>query len=152
MTYEDLIKESAGYGVTVKEKPLKAYKGRVKGNRIAIKKDLNNTTEKRCVLAEELGHYYTTIGDILDQSKTENRKQEKRARRWAVDKLIRVEQFIDAFNAGVHNRAELAEFLEVTEDFLEMAIDHFKGIYGCSHTIGEYTIVFSPLYVFKKFE
>ena len=30
--------------------------------------------EKACVLAEELGHHYTTIGDIIDQKESENRK------------------------------------------------------------------------------
>ena len=33
-------------------------------------------TEKACVLAEELGHHYTTVGDIIDQKESENRKQE----------------------------------------------------------------------------
>ncbi|AOY76658.1 ImmA/IrrE family metallo-endopeptidase [Clostridium formicaceticum] len=119
---------------------------------ILISKKVKITKEKRCVLAEEFGHHYTTVGDITDQTKVENRKQELKARRWAVKRLIRVEQFIDAFKAGVRNRHELAEFLDVTEDFIETALDHFKGIYGHSYTIGEYTIFFSPLYVYKSFE
>lgn len=32
--------------------------------------------EKACVLAEGLGHYYTTVGNILNQSSTANHKQE----------------------------------------------------------------------------
>lgn len=151
--YERLLKE-------VEENKIHIYEnnhiGKLKGlyvdNTITINSNIETINEKVCVLAEELGHHYTSCGNIIDQSKVENRKQEKKARRWAVDRLIRVEQFIDAYNAGVQNRAELAEFLEVTEDFIEIALDHFKGIYGYSTTIGEYTIIFSPLYVIRKFE
>lgn len=50
-------------------------------NNIAIKKSLNQA-EKACILAEELGHYYTTTGNILDQTNISNRKQERRARLW----------------------------------------------------------------------
>lgn len=77
--YEALLAKAYNKGLTVKEKPLKYNNGRIKGDRIAIRKDLN-TAEKSCVLAEELGHYYTTTGNILDQSVAANRKQELRAR------------------------------------------------------------------------
>lgn len=119
---------------------------------ILLNQHITSAAEKACILAEELGHYHTTVGDITDQSKTENRKQELRARRWAVKKLIRVEDFIRAYKAGVRNRLELAEYLEVTEGFIDTSIEHYKGIYGFSHTIGEYTICFSPLWVYKQFE
>ncbi len=153
MYHSELMKLINNSELEVVEIPLKGnIKGLYADNVIAINKNIDTTVEKACVLAEELGHYYTSIGDILDQTKIENRKQEKRARRWAVDRLIKVEDFIDAFNAGVRNRTELAEFLEVTESFIEIALDHFKGIYGYSTSIGEYTITFNPLCVFKKFE
>ena len=35
---------------------------------IAISTDMKTDAEKACVLAEELGHHYTTYGNILDQS------------------------------------------------------------------------------------
>ena len=39
-------------------------------------------------LAEELGHHYTTVGDILDQTNVSNRKQERLARVWAYNRRI----------------------------------------------------------------
>ncbi len=63
MDYETLLAESDSLGLIVKEKPLKYNNGRIKGNRIAIRKNMTET-EKVCVLAEELGHYYTAVGDI----------------------------------------------------------------------------------------
>ncbi|MDD3648474.1 MAG: hypothetical protein PHS44_08340, partial [Candidatus Dojkabacteria bacterium] len=55
---------------------------------IALDKEVKTGKEKSCILAEELGHYYTTVGDITDQTKVENRKQELRARMWAYNDRI----------------------------------------------------------------
>lgn len=149
MKYEQLLISSEA-SIKIKEKDLEhGFKGVYRNGKIFIDKKISTSSEKACILAEELGHHYTTVGNILDQSKVENRKQELKARRWAVKRLIKVENFIQAFDTGVRNRAELAEFLEVTEEFIELAIKHFQGIYGHSYTIGEYTIFFSPLWVFK---
>lgn len=80
MTYEDLLMECDAIGVVAKEKPLKYNNGRQKGKRIAIRNDITLSTEKACILAEELGHYHTTVGDILNQSISNNRRQELCAR------------------------------------------------------------------------
>ena len=76
MGYDELLIEADNLKVTVKEMNLKLYDGLCVGNRIAIRKAIKTNTAKRCVLAEELGHYFYTVGDITDQTKVENRKQE----------------------------------------------------------------------------
>ena len=86
MIYENLLMEYEK-NLIIKEKPLKAYDGRIKGNRILIRNDMTRR-KKCCVLAEEIGHYYTTVGNILDQSNDGKRKQELQARLWAYNKLI----------------------------------------------------------------
>lgn len=150
---ERLIDEIEKEEVDVVTLPLSGkLKGLYADNVIAISKYIKTSAEKTCILAEELGHYHTSTGNILDQSKLVNRKQELKARRWAVQKLIRVEGLIEAFEAGIRNRPELAEFLEVTEEFIDMSLDHFKSIYGLSHSIGSYTIFFDPLYIFKNLD
>ena len=78
--YLDLLIEAEQEQVKVLERPLKTYRGRINGNNILIKSDLTEN-EKTCILAEELGHYYTSSGNILDQSNINNRKQEKVARK-----------------------------------------------------------------------
>ena len=96
MTYEELLIEADNNNLTVKEKPLPVSKGRLKGNRIAIRKDMTET-EKTCVLAEELGHHYTATGNILDQSTVGNRKQEMRGRIVAYNKLVGLRGIVDAY-------------------------------------------------------
>lgn len=118
MTYEDLLDEALVDGLVVKEKPLVAYDGLISGDRIAIRKDMT-TAKKACVLAEELGHYYTTVGNILDQSNLENQKQEFKARVWAYEKILSIEKILDAAAQGYTAPHDIAEFLDVDEEFLK---------------------------------
>jgi len=110
------------------------------------------TTEKACILAEELGHYHCSVGDILNQVQLLTRKQENRARRWGYEKLVPLDKLIEAFNAGVQNRHDLTEFLNVTEEFLLQTLKHYQGKYGLQCRIGEYVICFDPLMVLKEIE
>lgn len=143
ITYEQLLKEADNKGLITKEKNLPVSKGRIKGNRIAIKRDMS-TTEKGCVLAEELGHYYTTSGNILDQNIASNRKQEQLARLWSYNKLIGLRGIINAYNAGCTNKYEIAEFLNVTVEFLEEAIKKYTDKYGVCTMLDNYIIYFIP--------
>ena len=142
-TYEHLLMEADSKGLLTKEKNLPVSKGRIKGNRIAIKKEMSEI-EKKCVMAEELGHYYTGTGDILDQSSILNRKQERFGRVHAYDRLIGLMGVIDAYKHHCQNIAESAEHLGVTEEFLEEALSYYKGKYGVSTKIDNYVIFFEP--------
>lgn len=150
MTYENLLNEAFDNDMIVKEVNFESSsKGLIKDNSIGIHKCISTTNEKFCVLAEELGHYFTSHGDILDQTKTSNRKQEKRARNWAYEKLIPLNSLISAYESGIRNKYELAQYLNVIEEFLEEAIQHYREKYGIYNTIGEYIIYFEPLGIFK---
>ena len=151
MTYEYLQKQYKQLNIQELDlSEVNGLKGLCLDNNIAIEKTLNRT-EKTCVLAEELGHYHTTAGDILDQTDVSNRKQERHARLWAYDKLIGLSGIIKGFEAGCQSRYELAECLGVTEEFLQEAIDCYSAKYGVCVQIGDYVIMFTPaLGVMKK--
>lgn len=150
-SYEILLSEASENGLIVKEKPLKYNNGRIKGFRVAIRKDLSTSIEKACVLAEELGHHYTTYGNILDQSNTSNRKQELRARAWAYNKQIGLIGLVRAYEHGCRNRFEVAEFLEVTEEVLEECLTFYRNKYGMCKAVDNYVVYFIPnLVVMKK--
>lgn len=144
MTYETLLNEACTEGLIVKEKNLMAHDGRIKGNRIAIRKNINTDTEKACVLSEELGHHYTTTGNILDMTDVRNRKQERHARLWAYDHMIGLMGIVSAYKAYCTNIFEMAEHLEVTETFLREAIETYKAKYGECTKIDNYIIYFEP--------
>lgn len=152
MGYNILLEEAFENNIKVKEIELKTLDGLCYGNRIAINTRLKTDREKRCVLAEELGHYYLTVGDITDQTKIQNRKQELLARRWGYKKLIGIKQLINAYESGVRSKYELADYLDVTENFLEESLNYFQCKYGLYYEINNYIICFEPLGILKKFK
>ena len=143
-SYEILLDEAHSAGLLVKEKPLQSNDGRINGNRIAIRRDIKTSRQKANVLAEELGHYYTSTGDIRDQSTLENRKQERQARLHGYNRLIGLMGIIHAFNAGCQNKYEIADFLDVTEEYLEECISCYRDKYGVYTTVDNYVIYFIP--------
>ncbi len=142
-TYDELLMEADSNNLITKEKPLRANKGRIKGNRIAIKSDMTNT-EKGCILAEELGHYHTTYGNIICQSSVSDQKQEIRARAWAYNKMIGITGIIEAYKHGCRSMYETADFLDVTELFLSEALQYYKNKYGTYTTLDKFVIYFEP--------
>lgn len=144
MNYETLLTKADSHGLVVKEKDLLAYDGRIKGNRIAIRKTIDTQAEKSCVLSEELGHYYTSSGDILDQTDIMNQKQEYRARLYGYNLRIGLMGIIQAFQADCRNLYEMAEYLEVTEEYLQEAIECYRSKYGGFTRIDNYIVYFIP--------
>ena len=111
---------------------------------VAIDKDIQTDIEKACILAEELGHHCTAVGDILDQSSTTNRKQEMRGRVLAYNRLVGLRGIIDAYNHHCQGISESAEYLGVTEDYLNDSILYYKNKYGVYTAIDNYVIFFEP--------
>lgn len=145
--YEVLLTDAEKENVDVVE--TSHFSGtRIKGlyinNHIAINKDLKTESEKACVLAEELGHHYTAVGDILDQSSADNRKQEMKGRILAYNRLVGLRGIIDIYNHHCQNRSEAAEYLGVTEGFLNDALTYYKNKYGAYTTLDNYVIIFEP--------
>ena len=153
LNYEQLLTVADRNGLLVREQPLQVHDGLISGKRIAIRKDIQTQAEKSCILAEEIGHYHTTTGDILDQRKAENRKQELRARMWAYNKLIGLKGIIRCYEHRCHSFSEMAEYLEVTEEFLSEALKYYRMKYGICVVYEKYVIYFEPtLSVMKKIE
>ena len=78
-----------------------------------------------CILAEEIGHYETSVGDILDQTDASNRRQERAARKWAYEEILPIENILFAARDGHTELWDMAEYLEVDEDFLKGALKHY---------------------------
>lgn len=151
--YEQLISELEENEIDLIEIPLKgALKGLYSDNTIAINSNIVTIKEKTCVLAEELGHYHTSCGDILDQSKVENRKQERRARAWGYERLVGIVNLINAFKLGIKNRYELAEYLDVTEEYIEEALKYYQQKHGLYYQIDNYVVYFNPFSVLEMWE
>ena len=153
MTYDELLSQTSSENLLVKEVPLLGSDGRIYNNRIAIRKDIPTLKQKSCVLAEELGHYYTGVGNILEQNSINNIKQERYGRIWAYNHQIGLMGILQSYLANCRTLYDMAEYLEVTEEFLIDALQYYKSKYGTFTEIDNYIIYFEPVIgVFEKYK
>jgi len=144
-TYECLQDEACEDGIEVVDYTFES--DRIKGlycdGVVAIRENMT-IPEKTCALSEELGHHETSVGNIIDMASAANRKQERQARLWAYNKQIGLIGLVRAFEHGCQNRFEIAEYLEVTEEFLEECIECYRNKYGICKRVDNYVVYFIP--------
>lgn len=131
------------HGFDIVDLPLRSTLGLLHGKLIALRKGMPYV-QRRCVLAEEVGHGLLTVGDITNQDVVENRKQEQKARRWGYNKLISLSDLVEAAKHGCGNLWDTSIFLGVTEEFLEEALTDFRKQYGVMAVVDDYAIIFEP--------
>lgn len=145
MNYEELLNTADQLDLAVKEQPLTVHDGLIRGRRIAIRKSIETQAEKSCVLAEELGHYFTSFGNILNMDEIQNRKQELRARLSGYDMQIGLIGIVECYKHHCRSVYEMAEYLQVTEEYLKEALECYNRKYGENLvTIDNYAIRFVP--------
>lgn len=114
-SFENLPKDRLGY-----------YQHSSSGFFIILDNSLNeNPTLKKCVLAEELGHYFTTIGlnepsnNHTYRKKISIDKEEEKAMKWAVDYLIDTDYLIEYLSNNLRDGFnDLVEYFSVTNKFM----------------------------------
>ena len=144
MTYEELKTKHKDLNIVEMDlSEVKGLKGLYFDGNIALERKMSQT-EKSCVLAEELGHYYTTSGNILDQTNVSNRKQEYRARLYGFNLKIGLMGLVRAFEHGCRSVSDIAEYLDVTEEYLKEAVDCYRSKYGVYATVDNYAVYFTP--------
>lgn len=155
--YEKLLEKASEENIQVDENF--PFNGKTSGlyidGNIALSTKLKTEVSKACILSEELGHHYTSVGNILNPNLVQNRKQEYKARIWAYKEMISPADLLMASKTGCRNRFEISEYLEVTEEFLEEALNYFSTVYpdGYKDIAHNCTIKFRPnLQVIKNFD
>ncbi len=129
MTLEQLENEAYNEGLEIIDYE---FSSRIKGiysrphSTIAINKKCT-PREKKCVIVEELGHHYTSHGDILDQASLNNRKQERTARAWGYDKILKSENIIKTAIKEHSSYYDLALALDVTPEYLIEALKYYQN-------------------------
>lgn len=81
-----------------------------------------------CVLAEELGHHFTSIGDSSAEyyslvGRINLNRTELAALKWATEYLLSLDEIVHAIKKGFENIEGLSDFLCVTDEFL---LERFK--------------------------
>lgn len=82
------------------------------------------------VLAHELGHYFTTVGNTLNnknyRDKLYNNKFENKADKWACEFLITEEEITNALNKNITNVYDIAEYLSVPLNILKKRLEYLS--------------------------
>lgn len=150
MEYIDLVNEAYRENIEIVEMPFNDnIKGLYCDKIIGLNKNIETATERKCILAEELGHFHTSSGNIMNNSIL-CKKSENTARRWAYKHLITLNDFIDAFNYGINTLDNLANYLDVTLPFLKETIKFYNRKYGVRTVLGDYIIFFEPCFSIMK--
>lgn len=146
--YEELLTRNEHIKIKDTHSLPNGYSGFYKDGVILIDKNLSER-RKAEVLYEELAHHKLKYGNILDQSKFNNRKFENYARRYGYEAALPLHIIVEAHNYGVSNLYELAEYVQLSEEYIAEILKHYKNKYGIGTHYGEYLITFDPLRVFK---
>ena len=151
--YEELLQKVADHGLTVHEQCNLGNADTVKdnyllglccGNHIALARELETDADRRCILAEEYSHAIKNVGNILDQSDLNNRKQEHKARMFSYDLLFGIEGIARALMDGCCNMYEMSKYLDVSEEILKDALMCYKAKYGQRIETDKFDLYFEP--------
>ena len=99
--YEEALQNAFDRGLHVIENvPLESDAAAMIYDDVVLLSRMATYQQHVCILAEEIAHHDTNVGNILDQTDVANRKQERRARLLAFDRLIGLRGLIQCFLAG----------------------------------------------------
>lgn len=99
---------------------------------IGLASSLDSIAERRSIMAEELGHHFTTgsyclCREFYNYSVRQNiDKIEYKALRWAANYLISDDELLDAFYEGIDDARSLAERFSVMPEIIRLRIKLFE--------------------------
>lgn len=99
------------------------------------------------LLAEEVGHYMTSTGNIVDYTKVDNIRQELRARRKGAQLIIPLERLIACYFDSLQTEYDICLMLEVTPEYFREVIKDYQKQFGSYIEYDGYHIEFEPIYI-----
>jgi Zn-dependent peptidase ImmA (M78 family) len=99
---------------------------------IGLDVKLNSVVEERSIMAEELGHHFTSVGYCVNRqfynysTRLHISKIEYKALRWAANYLISDDDLLDAFKDGIDGISSLAEYFMVVPEIVRLRVKLFE--------------------------
>ncbi|MDF2873367.1 MAG: hypothetical protein K0R22_50 [Sporomusa sp.] len=100
---------------------------------IGLSSLIKHLSEERSIMAEELGHHFTSVGDCLPKQffnyahRLTIDKSEYKALRWAANYLIPDEDLLEVLHDGLYRPGEIAEHFCVNLQIATLRIELFKN-------------------------
>ena len=120
----------------------------------SLKNDLIHLTE---VFAEEIGHYFTSVGDNINAVSYFDRlkidKCENKAMKWACDFLVPKCELIEMIKRCPSGLDDLADMLEVSKDILMQSLYYLSLNYDMLHIEDNKYLILSnypSVYLYNK--
>ena len=88
---------------------------------------INSETEEKLTLSEELAHYYTGATYNIDDTYYLKEKAEYKALKWQINTLLPYSELSTQIKKGLTEIWELAEYFQVSEDFIRQALEYYKN-------------------------
>ncbi|OZS79484.1 hypothetical protein CF394_00840 [Tetzosporium hominis] len=143
MRIEALMLEYPELTIREKKQMPKGLRGLNKGFQIFLNRD-DSLYKKHFLLAEEIGHYETTAGDITMLDSISKIKAEMVARRWGYEKIISLDDLVSCFEKNHLTAEDVCHDFEIESDDLKVILDHYFDKYGPSVEHRGYIINFDP--------
>ncbi|WP_238858944.1 ImmA/IrrE family metallo-endopeptidase [Clostridium sp. YIM B02569] len=141
--YEKLIVEAENIGAVVVEMDLEGESGYCLNEVLFINKNLCEK-QKYWILSEEIGHFKTTSGDILNLDSIINKKLENAARAESIERVCSLKQIVRAIKNGANDRYEVAEYLTLTDKFFDEAIEYHRRKHSMYKECENIILYFEP--------
>jgi Zn-dependent peptidase ImmA (M78 family) len=99
---------------------------------IGLSTAIEDIAEKRSIMAEELGHHFTSVGDCLPKQfynyahRVTVSKTEYKAMRWAANYLIPDDDLLNILKEGLCYPGELAEYFQVLPEIVDIRLKLFQ--------------------------
>jgi hypothetical protein len=124
----ELYEEAEKLGVLIYVGNLPASKALCIPGYVALDHTLVGTVaEERVHTAHELGHCARNAFHTRRDPDYIIQRCENKANKWAIRKLIPKDELMDAIAHGITEAWELAEYFDVTQKFMELAMWYYKN-------------------------
>ena len=100
---------------------------------ITIGKHISDSRLLRVILAHELGHHFTSVGNTLYEhlcysDVLRTGKAERIAAKWAAEFLMPEDALVAAISSGLRDHSEIAEHFGVTEELADYRVRTLFGL------------------------
>jgi hypothetical protein len=87
---------------------------------------IDTYAEEKCLLAEEIGHYYYEAYYTLNSSQENIDRQEYKALKWKSLACVPLNSILSCFKNGICNLFDIAQELQVDPNMIEFAYNYYK--------------------------
>nr|WP_039813787.1 hypothetical protein [Jeotgalibacillus malaysiensis] len=148
LRYEKLMDEYPDLNYEEDNNMPEKLPGVIIDNFIAINRNLSMKA-KYFILAEEIGHYLTTNGDILNLKDIRHMKAEVVARRWGFHKVLSFDHLLECYDRSILTCDELCSHFELEPEHVNQVLKSYIDKYGPSVEHKGHLIQFDPLNIKK---